>query len=208
MRDSPVTEVRQMKNNFQTNSFLPRLKALPLSDLLPHLYIVAVLVLLLLTAHIAPAQQIARNFGPNDHGVRSREVSSIASLERRVFDLVNSERTKAGLPALVWLDRVATVSRFHSTNMATNNFFAHVDPQGRRSGKRADQHGVSDWKQIGENIAWVSGNDPAARVVRSWMQSPGHRENILTASYRESGIGLAMAADGKYYFTQVFIRRR
>jgi uncharacterized protein YkwD len=92
--------------------------------------------------------------------------------------------------------------------MATNNFFSHTDPQGRRSGKRADQLGVSDWKQIGENIAWLSGKDPAERVVRCWMQSSGHRENILTSSYRESGIGLSIAADGKYYFTQVFVRRR
>lgn len=209
MRDSPVTEVRQMKNSFQTNSFLPRLRALPLSDLLPHLYIVAALILLLLTAHIAPAQQIARNFVPkNDQGMRSGAVAPLGDLERRVFDLVNNERIQAGLPALVWLDRVAAVSRYHSTNMASNNFFSHVDPQGRRSGKRADQLGVSDWKQIGENIAWISGSDPAARVVRSWMQSPGHRENIMAANYRESGIGLAIAADGKYYFTQVFIRRR
>jgi uncharacterized protein YkwD len=200
-----------MKNNFlaiKPFGFLPRLRSLPLSGILQHLYILAVLALLALTAHIASGQQLAMNFVPNDRGVRSREVAPLANLERRVFDLVNKERTNAGLPALIWLDRVATVARFHSNNMATNNFFSHVDPQGRRSGKRADELGVSDWKQIGENIAWLSGSDPAERVVKCWMQSPGHRENIMTASYRESGIGLSIAADGKYYFTQVFIRRR
>jgi uncharacterized protein YkwD len=201
-----------MKNNFlayKPLGFLPRLKGPSLSGILQHLYIIAVLLLLALTAHIASAQQVARNYVPNiERGGRSGEVSSLSSLERRVFDLVNNERVQAGLPALMWLDRVATVARYHSTNMATNNFFSHVDPQGRRSGKRADQLGVSDWKQIGENIAWLSGNDPAARVVRCWMQSPGHRQNILEGSYRESGIGLSIAADGKYYFTQVFIRRK
>jgi uncharacterized protein YkwD len=201
-----------MKNNFPANrpfGFLPRLRSLSLSGILPHLYIVAVLLLLVLTAHIASAQSRASNFGTSfEQGGRSREVSSLSSLERRVFDLVNEERIRAGKQPLVWLDRVATVARYHSTNMAAHNFFSHVDPQGRRSGKRADQLGVSDWKQIGENIAWLSGSDPAARVVRSWMQSPGHRENILNNGYRESGIGLSIADDGKYYFTQVFVRRK
>jgi uncharacterized protein YkwD len=201
-----------MKDAIQSQrslSLLPRLTRLSLPGILPYLYILAALVLLLLTAHIGSAQQIARNFSPrDDQGVRSREVAPLPSLERRVFDLVNNERLQAGLPALVWLDRVATVARYHSSNMATNNFFSHIDPQGRRSGKRADQLGVSDWKQIGENIAWLSGNDPAERVVRCWMQSPGHRQNIMDPIYRESGIGLSIAADGKYYFTQVFIRRK
>jgi uncharacterized protein YkwD len=201
-----------MKNTFlaqKPSGFIPRLKSLSLSDILPNLYVLAVLLLLALTAHIASAQSIATNFRPSyEPGARSREVATLASLERRVFDLVNQERVRAGKPALVWLDRVATVARYHSTNMSTNNFFSHVDPQGRRSGKRADQLGVSDWKQIGENIAWLSGSDPAARVVRSWMQSPGHRDNIMNGAYRESGIGLSIAADGKYYFTQVFVRRR
>lgn len=201
-----------MKHNFLAHKpfgFLPRFRNLSLSGILPHLYIAAVLLLLVLTAHMASAQSIASNFSPGyEPGGRSREAATLASLERRVFDLVNQERVRAGKPALVWLDRVATVARYHSTNMASNGFFSHVDPQGRRSGKRADQLGVSDWKQIGENIAWLSGSDPAARVVRSWMQSPGHRDNILNGGYRESGIGLSIAADGKYYFTQVFVRRK
>lgn len=201
-----------MKNTFLAHKplgFLPRLRSLSLSEALPHLYVLAVLLLLALTAHIASAQSISSNFGPDyEPGVRSREVFSPASLERRVFDLVNQERTRAGRPALTWLDRVATVARNHSSNMATNNFFSHLDPQGRRSDKRAEQLGVSDWKQIGENIAWLSGPDPAARVVKSWMQSPGHRDNIMNGTFTESGIGLSIAADGKYYFTQVFVRRR
>lgn len=201
-----------MKNNLLAQrpfGFLTRFRGLSLSDILPHLYILAVLLLLVLTAHMASAQSRASNFGTGfEQGGRSREVSSLSSLERHVFDLVNQERVRAGKPALVWLDRVATVARYHSTNMAANSFFSHLDPQGRRSGKRADQLGASDWKSIGENIAWLSGSDPAARVVRSWMQSPGHRDNILNDGYRESGIGLSIADDGKYYFTQVFVRRK
>jgi uncharacterized protein YkwD len=99
---------------------------------------------------------------------------------------------------------VAAVARYHSNNMVTYNFFSHIDPQGRRSDKRADQLGVR-WKDISENIAWVSGSDPATKVVRSWMQSAGHRENLLDPKLKESGIGLAIAPDGKYYFTQVFM---
>lgn len=178
-----------------------------LPRILPHLYILAVLALLICTAHIASGQQIARNFAPDSDRAAAESVS-VASIERRVFDLVNAERVQHGLRPVVWVDRVAAVARFHSNNMVTGNFFSHIDPQGRRSGKRADQLGVRDWKQISENIAWVSGQDPAASVVRCWMQSPGHRENILDPASKESGIGLSIAPDGKYYFTQVFMVRK
>ncbi|MEO7659119.1 MAG: CAP domain-containing protein, partial [Pyrinomonadaceae bacterium] len=74
---------------------------------------------------------------------------------------------------------------------------------------RADQFGLNDWRRIGENIAWVMGHaDPAVRVVECWMRSPGHRNNILDSNFREAGLGLAVANDGKYYFTQVFVKRK
>src|SRR6185295_10563733 len=90
---------------------------------LPHFYIVAVLVLLALTAHIASGQQIARNFAPNGARPAPTESASLASMERRVFDLVNAERLQRGLRPVVWVDRVAAVARYHSNNMVTNNFF-------------------------------------------------------------------------------------
>ena len=74
---------------------------------------------------------------------------------------------------------------------------------------RAEDLGVRDWKAIGENIAYMKGYaDPVAIAVEKWMESPAHKQNLLNASWVESGIGVAVAADGSYYFTQVFMIRK
>lgn len=187
---------------------LPAIKGLPLSRFLPHLMIIAVLLLLIFTVHV-PGQQIARNRVVSDNRPAAYSASSSsASIERRVFDLVNEVRAEHGLRPLVWVDMMAVVARNHSSNMASNNFFGHQDPQGRRTDKRLGEVGLNHWRQVSENIAWISGNsDPVGRVVKAWMQSPGHRSNILDPVSRESGIGLAVTPEGKYYFTQVFMRR-
>jgi uncharacterized protein YkwD len=155
-----------------------------------------------------PGQQMALNLAPANARLTSGSLGESArvSMEQRVFDLVNEERVSHGLKPLVWVDLIAEVARLHSDNMASQNFFAHEDLEGRRAGKRADQLGA-DWNRISENIAWLSGSDPAGRVVSAWMRSPGHRKNILDPAPRESGIGLAVSSEGKYFFTQVFIRR-
>jgi uncharacterized protein YkwD len=139
---------------------------------------------------------------------RSVSAPSSASIERRVFALINEERAKFGRSQLAWLDPAASSARFHSNDMAVNKFFGHVDLNGKRAAARADQFGISDWRSVGENIAWLSGGDDVAtRVVRLWMESPGHRDNILNRSFRESGVGIASSGDGKMYITQVFILR-
>ena len=75
---------------------------------------------------------------------------------------------------------------------------------------RADSAGIKNWKRIGENIAYNRGYDnPVEFAVLRWMQSQSHRENLLSEKWKESGIGIAIAADGKtYYFTQVFMLRK
>lgn len=131
-----------------------------------------------------------------------------ANLERIVFEFVNQKRAENGLPPLVWSERAAEVARFHSANMATNSFFGHAGLDGKRVDDRADQMGLRNWRMIGENIAYNRGySEPAARVVESWMRSPGHRKNILNSRWKETGIGIALTADGTYYFTQVFLLR-
>ena len=109
----------------------------------------------------------------------------------------------------LWTDATAATARYHSASMAKNDYFSHGDLMGKQVEDRASKFGVSDWRWIGENIAWVSGHpDPASRVVECWMRSRGHRENILQSKFREGGIGMALASDGKYYFTQVFLFRK
>ncbi|MET0754203.1 MAG: CAP domain-containing protein, partial [Pyrinomonadaceae bacterium] len=102
---------------------------------------------------------------------------------------------------------VAQVARLHSRNMASYNFFSHVGVDGKRVDSRANSTGVS-WRSIGENIAYNRGfGSPAESVVNQWMRSTAHRENLLSGGWKESGIGISITSDGRYYFTQVFIKK-
>lgn len=128
------------------------------------------------------------------------------SLERQTFDLLNSERASRGLDPLVWDDRVAEVARLHSRSMASEKYFSHRGNDGSMVDDRADRLGMSKWSAIGENIAFLRGyDDPASFAVEKWMNSNSHRKNLLGDRWSRSAIGVAVASDGAYYFTQVFM---
>ena len=128
--------------------------------------------------------------------------------EQRAFDLINAQRQRRGESPLVWDAELTRLAREHSENMAERNFFDHTDPQGRNLTMRARAGGVTGWSAIAENIAYNAGyDDPAAFAVERWLISAKHRENILRESFTHSGIGVARAADGRVFFTQVFVTR-
>lgn len=130
-------------------------------------------------------------------------------LERQTFDLLNSERSSRGLAPLEWDDRVAEVARMHSENMASRKFFSHRGPDGSTVDSRADVVGVSNWRSIAENIAFLNGyDDPAPQAVQRWLASPAHRKNLLGRAWNRSAIGVAISDDGSVYFTQVFMAIR
>ncbi len=131
------------------------------------------------------------------------------TLEHQVFDLINKQRVRSGLSVLEWNDDIAEMARQHSENMANYKFFSHTDLKGLMVNDRADASGIKKWQAIGENIAYNRGyENPALFAVERWMQSPSHRENLLSNRWKESGIGIAVTADGTYYFTEVFILRK
>lgn len=128
--------------------------------------------------------------------------------EQRAFDLINEQRQRRGESSLMWDAELTRMAREHSQNMAERNFFDHTDPQGRNMTMRARAGGVTGWSAIAENIAYNSGyDDPAAFAVERWLVSAKHRENILRDGFTHSGIGVARAADGRVFFTQVFVTR-
>jgi uncharacterized protein YkwD len=128
--------------------------------------------------------------------------------ERRAFDLANAERRARGESSLVWDAELTRMARLHSENMARQNFFDHTNPQGENMTMRARACGVCGWSAIAENIAYNSGyDDPAAFAVERWLASPKHRANMLRDGFTHSGVGVARAADGRVYFTQVFVTR-
>lgn len=133
---------------------------------------------------------------------------SATSDERRAFDLANAERRRRGESSLVWDAELTRMARLHSESMARQNFFDHTNPQGENMTMRARACGVCGWSAMAENIAYNSGyDDPAAFAVERWMTSPKHRANMLRAGFTHSGIGVARAADGRIFFTQVFVTR-
>jgi uncharacterized protein YkwD len=87
--------------------------------------------------------------------------------------------------------------------MACNNYFSHTGLDGSTIGERAERQGY-DWSYVGENIA--AGYSSPESLVQGWMNSPGHKANILGADYTEIGIGYAFGADSDYgsYWTAVF----
>lgn len=130
-------------------------------------------------------------------------------LERQAFELINKQREISGLPSLVWSDDVARIARMHSENMAKFDFFSHKGIDGMMVNERADLLGIRKWRAIGENIAYNQGyKNPVEFAVKLWMESPGHRENLLNSRWKESGIGVAVTNDGTYYFTEVFLLRK
>lgn len=133
---------------------------------------------------------------------------SVTSEERRVFDLVNAERRSRGQSALVWDAELTRMARVHSENMARQSFFNHKGPDGQGLRERSRASGVSGFKALAENLAYYKGfADVASSAVVGWMHSDGHRDNMLNGEFTSSGIGVARAADGRVYITQVFIAR-
>lgn len=122
--------------------------------------------------------------------------------ERQVLEWTNAERARLGLPPLRCNRSLNLAARRHAENMARRNLLSHV-LDGLSVTDRISAVGYR-WFAAGENCA--QGQPTPRDAVRSWMQSPGHRQNILSANYLEIGIGIAVSRGGEKFFTQVFAR--
>ncbi len=120
--------------------------------------------------------------------------------EQDIFRLTNEQRVQNGVPALAWSEPLAQVARAHSQDMATRNFFAHVNPDGLDPFQRMKIGGIS-YLAAGENIA---GGPTADIMMTNWMQSPPHRENILNPSFGHMGVGVAIDPQYGLVATQDF----
>ena len=118
-----------------------------------------------------------------------------------VITLTNAERFAAGLPPLSPDPLLTNAAQAHSADMVARAFYAHTSPDGSEPWHRAAAAG-STRRSIGENIA--CGQRSAAEVVRGWMNSPGHRANILKPGFTHIGIGFAGGGAAGTYWTQLF----
>jgi uncharacterized protein YkwD len=144
---------------------------------------------------IAPAAQAG---GACSSASASPAKASKRAVVRATLCLVNAQRRSRGLRPLKINRRLSKAARRHAADMAKHNYFSHTSRNGasfidriRRTGYL---RGARSW-MVGENIAWGGGSRGTPRaIVRSWMNSPGHRANILSASFRAIGIGIARGA--------------
>ena len=125
--------------------------------------------------------------------------ASVRACEQEVVRLVNAERAKHGLAALTEDWELSRVARYKSQDMHDNRYFAHNSPTYGTPFRMIRAFGLS-YRTAGENIAM--GYAAPAAVVAGWMNSEGHRANILSSSYTKIGVGYV--ADG-HYWTQQFI---
>ena len=156
----------------------------------------------------ARERQVARVAAPASASSYASAASAATGEERRAFELVNAERQRRGLRPLVWDGDLTRLARYHSQNMARGGYLNHVDHNGLDLKGRAQAVGLHGWSMLGENIAYNQGyDDPTAFAVERWMVSQKHRENAMSGEYTHAAVGIARAADGTYYFTQVFMKR-
>lgn len=130
----------------------------------------------------------------------SEPADTVAAYEQEVFDLVNQIREENGLEPFVYNETLAETARAHSQDMIDRNFFDHTNPDGKSPFDRMRDNGLS-FSMAAENIA--AGQRTPEEVVESWMNSEGHRANIL-GGCEELGVGLALGGSYGYYWTQCF----
>jgi uncharacterized protein YkwD len=118
-----------------------------------------------------------------------------------VIALTNARRTAAGLPPLAFDPLLTVAAQAHCDDMVARAFYAHTSPDGGEPWHRAAAAG-STRRTIGENIA--CGQRSAAEVVEGWMNSPGHRANILKPDFTHMGVGFTGGGGAGTYWTQLF----
>lgn len=125
--------------------------------------------------------------------------SLVLDYEKEVVRLVNEERASRGISALKHNWELSRVARYKSQDMKDNKYFSHTSPVYGTPFQMMKSFGIT-YRSAGENIA--RGQSSPEGVVKAWMNSSGHRANILNASFTEIGVGYV--ADGRYW-TQMFI---
>lgn len=213
----PTNTPRVIVAPLHTNTPVPTLTPIPTIMSLPTL---------------APTPTISVNTSPLHVVITAvKPVIDIRQLEDLTHKLINSERVKRGLNSLEHVENIRLIARSHSEDMAVKDYFSHTSPVGLSPTDRGNEAGYDCRKDYGsyytyglaENIhqgwlydsyrtlngrivsyEWFTLEGLAQTAVTGWMGSTGHRENILKSSYDRTGLGVAIAEDGKVYFTQNF----
>ena len=164
-------------------------------------------------------------------GAAPAEKVPVAQVEGEVHQLINAERSKAGIKKMKLDDELSDVARAHSRDMAARDFFSHVNPEGQtptqrglaadytcrvvrgqyaRTGLAENIYGTKAYRRVLYRPGPIpyyemrTAEELATAAVQAWMASPGHRENILRDGIQRTGIGVAVASDDRVLITQLF----
>ena len=137
-------------------------------------------------------QSAAQNGGGQSAGITQQELQAL--------QLLNQDRVNNGLAPLKADAKLTQVARNHAADMAKQNYLNHTNLQGKSPFDRMKANGIS-YRLAGENIAY---NHSLEAMQEAWMNSPGHRANILNAGYTHAGVGLYTKEDGAIYGVQLF----
>lgn len=193
------------------------------------LLLLTLIVTLMMSATV-DAQEIGTSYNTEDPGFATASVpgayqsllplviggglpatAGITPEAQTILDQTNAARAAAGCAALTLNAKLSSAAQGHAIDMVQNDFFAHVGSDGATVGTRMTRQGYS-WSRAGENIA--AGYTDATSAMDGWLNSPGHRANILNCAYRELGVGyLYESQDGgsqrwQHYWVQVFATPR
>jgi len=128
-----------------------------------------------------------------------------AALETALYRAVNAERASRHLIELERQPELDRVARAHSADMARRAYLSHVTPEGVNPVGRLEQGGVDGFSLAAENAGQTSKPDPGSEIFSGWLASPAHRENLHAPPFNATGVGVARAADGTWYFTQLYL---
>ncbi|RWZ58037.1 hypothetical protein EQV77_09630 [Halobacillus fulvus] len=141
------------------------------------------------------SQQVVTEDKSNEEAVSS----DVSAFEQKVVELTNAERAKQGLAPLELDPELSVVAKDKSLDMQNNNYFSHNSPNYGSPFDMMKAYGI-DYRTAGENIAM--GQTSPEQVVNGWMNSEGHRKNIMNPNFTHIGVG---HAENGNYWTQMFI---
>ena len=142
--------------------------------------------------------------------------AKVLEIEQQIHHFTNLEREKHSLLPLSYNNELSTIAKLHSKDMLQRDFFGHADPNGCEADCRYHRFNYScdsptgviagenlHWWHYSDNIFWQGAEQIGRETVTSWMESPGHRENILSPLYRSEGIGVVITLQ-ESFITQNF----
>lgn len=124
--------------------------------------------------------------------------------EARLHAAVNAERTRNHLIPLERHPELDAVARAHSEDMARRGYLAHVNPDGLNPLERVEAAGLDHFSLLAENAGLTDQPHPATEILRGWIASPQHRDNLYAPPFNMTGLGIVRAENGTWYVTQLY----